>query len=182
MTENDAAHLDFFIRQVLLAGHKVPIVWASGANFGVLKDLHELADVDVGEYGTGMDGIEETTSDEQAKTLPHAVAYTKCAPGKELVCQEAGRYCAKCWIDRDDGVKPETNQAATPGGQVKWHPGWRVHQLQGRVLAFAVMEALQVAIQEFSEGTMGKFFGSTCVHLRERCRSVPNIVYFVVFP
>lgn len=158
MTENDGAHLDFFIRQVLLAGNKVPIVWAASGSFQVLKDLHELADVDIGEYGNGMDGIEETTSDEQAKTLPHAVAYTKCAEGKQAICQEAGRYCATCWIDRDDGVKPEAKQSDHPAGQVKWHPGWRSHQLQGRVLAFAVMEALQVAVQEFSEGTMGTYF------------------------
>lgn len=173
MTESDAAHLDFFIRQTLLAGTKVPVVWASSGYFQVLKDLHELADVDVGEFGNGMDGIEETTSAQQAETLPYAVRYTKCAQGQQQVCQDAGRYCAKCWIDRDDGVKPETEQLSKPGGQVKWHPGWREHQLQGRVLAFAVMEALQVAIQEFSEGTMGKLVSVRQVELfywLETCR------------
>jgi hypothetical protein len=47
------------------------------------------------------------------------------------------------------------NLQATPSSQVKWHPGWREHQLQGRVLAFALLDALQIALQVWSDGTMG---------------------------
>jgi hypothetical protein len=81
----------------------------------------------------------------------------KCARDNQDVCKRSEKYCAKCWIDREDGVKPEAKQSADYGSQVSWHPGWRSHQLTGRVLAFSILEALQLAIQQFSDGTMGKF-------------------------
>lgn len=156
MTEKSGTpQADFFFRQGLLGGNKVPVVWSAGGNFDILKKLHEEADVDVGEYGVGMDGIALTESDKQAKTLPWAIQYLKCDPLHNDVCKNHNDYCAKCWIDRKDGVKPDVEPQEF-GGQVGWHPGWRYHQLQGRVIAFAVLEALQLAIQQFSEGTMGK--------------------------
>lgn len=122
----------------------------------VFRSLHEEVGADVGEFGTGMDGIALTESDDQAKTLPWAVQYLKCDASHNDVCKNHDNYCAKCWIDREDKVKPDVEQKAEYGGQVSWHPGWRTHQLTGRVLAFSVLEALQLAIQEFSDGTMGK--------------------------
>lgn len=138
----------------MIGGNRVPVVW--GGNFELLRMLHEEADADVGEFGTGMDGIPETTSVEQAETLPYAARYLKCSDDAVSVCKEQPRYCATCWIERKDKVEPEAKQLPKPKGQVAWHPGWRAHQLQGRVLAFSVLEALQLAIQQFSDGTMGK--------------------------
>ncbi|CAB9497414.1 expressed unknown protein [Seminavis robusta] len=156
MTEKFDQHLiDLFFRQALIAGDHVPVLWSAGGTYDLLKVLHEHADADVGEFGLGLDGIELTTSDEQAKTLPWAVQYLKCDPANQEVCNRHNDYCTKCWIDRDDGIKPEKSQNDKIGGQVKWHPGWRQHQLTGRVLAFSVLEALQMAIQQFSDGTMG---------------------------
>ena len=80
-------------------------------------------DADVGEFGTGMDGIEETTS-ANVDTLPWAARYLKCGTDMKDTCRQE-KYCAKCWIDRKDGVKPTTNQRPSPAGQVSWHPGWR---------------------------------------------------------
>lgn len=120
------------------------------------RRLHEEADVDVGEYGHGSYGIPLTTSEEQGQTLPWAVQYMKCDANSKDVCKNHDAYCAKCWVDRKDGIKPEAEQKEEFGSQVSWHPGWRSHQLGGRVLAFAVLEALQSAIQQFSDGTMGK--------------------------
>jgi len=155
MTEPGARDKDFFFRQGLLGGKRVPVVWAAGGCFDILKLLHEKADIDVGEFGSGMDGIEATVSDKQAKELPWAVRYLKCEHDAQDICKQNDDYCAKCWIDRDDGVKPEATQLENPKGQVRWHPGWRQHQLQGRVIAFALMEAMQAAVTEFSDGTMG---------------------------
>ena len=156
MTEGPLEHFDLFARQGLLGGKRVPVIWAAGGRFKVLKDLHEFADVDVGEFGLGLDGIEKTVSDEQAKKLPWAVQYLVCDSEHQDVCKAQSRYCAHCWIDREDGVKPEAEQSAQYSGQVGWHPGWRSHQLTGRVLAFSLLEGLQVAVQQFSDGTMGK--------------------------
>lgn len=114
-----------------MAGKRVPVIWSAGGTFEILKMLHEEADVDVGEFGTGMDGIPFTESDKQAVTLPWAVRYMKCAPEHQDVCKNVNAYCAKCWIPRDDGIKPDAEQLEHMSGQVSWHPGWRQHQLTG---------------------------------------------------
>jgi len=154
MTENGYLdHIDIFYRQALLAGNRVPVLW--GGPFDLLKMLHEEADVDVGEWGTAMDGIVEVEDLEQAKTIPWAARYLKCKDEVMDLCQAEPRFCSKCWIDRADKIVPETEQLGKPKGQVKWHPGWRPHQLMGRNLAFAVLEALQSAINIWTEGVMG---------------------------
>lgn len=79
----------------------------------------------MGEFGNGWDGIALTKSDKQAKTLPWAVRYLKCDPENQDVCKQHDEYCAKCWVPRDDGIKPEVEQLSTMGGRVSWHPGWR---------------------------------------------------------
>jgi len=153
MTEKDKEHIDVFYRQALLAGNRVPVLW--GGPFELLKMLHEEADVDVGDWGTAMDGIPEVESVEQANDLPWAARFLKCKDGVEDICKEEPRFCIKCWIDRDDNIMPEAKQLEHPKGQVKWHPGWRVHQLMGRNLAFAILEALQSAVNIWTEGVMG---------------------------
>jgi hypothetical protein len=79
----------------------------------------------------------------------------KCLSERKDLCED-NKYKATCWIDRPDGIKPKQKQPKNPSGQVSWHPGWRAHQLRGRVLAFAVLEALQVAINTWSEATLSK--------------------------
>lgn len=153
MTEPDPKHVDIFYRQALLAGNRVPVLW--GGPFELLKMLHEEADVDVGDWGYAMDGITEIESLEQAKDVPWAARFLKCKPEAEEVCKEEPRFCAKCWIDREDNISPAAKQLDKPRGQVKWHPGWRMHQLIGRNLAFALLEALQSAINIWTEGVMG---------------------------
>jgi len=153
MTEGDPAHVDIFYRQALLAGNRVPVLW--GGPFELLRMLHEEADVDVGDWGTAMDGMPKVESLEQAKDLPWAARYMKCQDEVEDLCKEEPRFCAKCWIDRDDNIVPEAKQLNQPKGQVKWHPGWRTHQLMGRNLAFGILEALQSAVNIWTEGVMG---------------------------
>jgi hypothetical protein len=164
MTETSASHKDFFLRQALLGGKtKIPVVWGGASmDFAVLKYLNQHADIDVGQYGLGLDGIIPVTSAVQAESgaVPYASRYMQCNADVQFLCDEAPRFCATCWIDRDDIPKSQAqemfpNLQSTPGSQVKWHPGWREHQLQGRVLAFAVLDALQIALQIWSDGTMG---------------------------
>lgn len=153
MTEPESEFVDVFYRQALLAGKRIPVLW--GGPFELLKMLHEEADVDVGEWGEAMDGIPEVESAEQAETIPWAARYMKCTDEAKELCNEEPRFCAKCWIDREDNIVPRMNQRDSPRGQVKWHPGWRKHQLMGRNLAFAVLEALQAAVNQWTEGVMG---------------------------
>lgn len=152
MTEGGAPeHVDLFLRQALIGGNRVPVVW--GGNFELLRMLHEEADADVGEFGWATADMPVTENEEQMKDLPWAYQRMKCLDENQDFCKE-DRFNATCWIDRPDGIKPETAQLDRPTGQVKWHPGWRSHQLTGRSLAFAVLEALQNAVNIWSEGTM----------------------------
>ncbi|KAG7356197.1 hypothetical protein IV203_000883 [Nitzschia inconspicua] len=154
MTEKDnPEHIDIFYRQALLAGNRVPVIW--GGPFELLKMLHEEADVDVGVWGQATDGIIEVESAGQANNVPWAARYMKCKPEVQDLCNNEPRFCSTCWIDRDDGIKPEAKQLDRPRGQVKWHPGWRSHQLTGRNIAFALLEALQAAVNIWNEGVMG---------------------------
>jgi hypothetical protein len=155
MTERDGAHVDLFMRQAILGGEKVPVLW--GGMFAIMQDLSNNLDAEVGEVGLGRDGIPEVVSPTQAATIPHAARFMKCAAEQQELCQAEPKYCAVCWIDRDDVPRSSFANPLQdkPGGQVSWHPGWRDHQLRGRVLAFTILEALQEAIQVWSEGTMG---------------------------
>lgn len=119
MTEGqNLAHIDVFLRQGLIGGNRVPVIW--GGNFDLLKMLHEEADADVGEFGWGTDLIIEAESKEHYDSLPYAVKGLKCKDEVKSLCEEEPRYCAKCWIDRDDGIKPSVGQYNNPKGQGKF--------------------------------------------------------------
>lgn len=155
MTENAAQHhIDLFFRQALISGNRVPVLWASSP-FDLLKMLHENVDADVGEWGNGFIGIDPVRDENQALEIPWAARFIKCLDECKELCKD-NRFRSTCWINRTDHIMPEKSQRGKLEGQVKWHPGWRVHQLQGRVLAFAVLEALEVAINRWSDGTTSK--------------------------
>lgn len=152
MTENDPYSYDVFARQGLLGSNRAPVLW--GGNFDVLKLLHEHADADVGQFGQGLDGVIVTENEKQALTVPYAARYMKCTNERQDLCNAVeNKYKTKCWIERE-GVTPPTKQRAHSASQVSWHPGWRFHQLIGRVLAFTVLEALEDAISMWSEVTI----------------------------
>lgn len=156
MTEPGAEHVDLFLRQGMIGGNRVPVLW--GGHYDLLKMLHQEADADVGEYGNAQNGIIEVTSEEQAMQVPFASRYMKCDHERQDLCKNEPTFCVHCWIDRDDITNPKElfpNLESRPTGQVKWHPGWRGHQLVGRLLAFSLLDALQMAVQIWSEGTMG---------------------------
>jgi hypothetical protein len=152
MTENHKpGHIDLFFRQALLVEGRVPVVWGAGQKFDLLQMLHNEADADIGEFGTGWDGVPETMDEKQASSLPYAVQNLKCKERLDL-CQKPYKFCAICWLKRQDRIKPLQKQYDKPHGQTRWHPGWRTHQLTGRVLAFAVLQALQDAIDVIGSG------------------------------
>jgi len=54
-----------------------------------------------------------------------------------------------CWIDRED-FTPPTNQKQM-GGRARWHPGNRIHQVTGRVLAYTILTALHEVLATWNE-------------------------------
>lgn len=104
--------------------------------------------------GSAMSGIKDTIDEDQAATMPFAARYIKCDPNSHDLCEaNEHRFRAQCWIDRDD-VTPPTTQKDKPGGQVKWHPGFRIHQLKGRSMAMVILTVMQDAIDTWSEVTI----------------------------
>eukprot|EP00980_Cylindrotheca_fusiformis_P004791 scaffold1028_cov135-Cylindrotheca_fusiformis.AAC.1 len=154
MTEGkNGPHIDIFLRQGLIGGNRVPVLW--GGSFDLLKMLHEEADADVGEFGSGLDAAAEAESQEHFDSLPYAVKGLKCKEEVQHLCDAEPRFCAKCWIDRNDGIKPNTPQLPAPPGQEEEHPGWRHHQLVGRNMAMGMLSALQSAVNLWNENVMG---------------------------
>jgi len=144
MTENNhPEHIDLFFRQALMVEGRVPVVWGAGGKFDLLKMYNEETGADIGEYGIGWSGIPETKDENQLKALPWATQHLKCDDERPDLCKHPYKFCATCWIDRPDKIYPAQRQYDAPHGQVRWHPGWRQHQLQGRVLAFALLKALK---------------------------------------
>lgn len=153
-TEESKSQLDLIARQALLGGNRIPVLW--GGNFDVLKDLHEKADVDVGQHGWGWNGVPVTSDEAQAKSLPWAAQFLKCGddPKAKALCDKPEiKFSTKCWIERDD-VKPPTAQDAHLDGQDANHPGYKWHHLLGRVLAFTVLDVLQDAVSTWSDVTI----------------------------
>jgi hypothetical protein len=150
MTEPEPAHQDLFLRQAILSGVKVPFLWASHDNGRFFKSEHfnylsTECGADVGLFGSGMRGVPETTSDTDISRVPAASQYLKCDNDMKAQCREL-EYLSQCWIERED-VTPPTQQHPEPGGRARWHPGYREHQLQGRVFAFILLTAMNKAIQ-----------------------------------
>ena len=147
MTENNNVdHIDLFFRQALMVDGRIPVVWGAGGKFDLLKIFHTEANADIGEYGIGWNGIPETKDEDQVETLPWAAQHLKCDQDRPDLCKHPHKFCATCWIDRPDRIQPAQTQYEKPHGQVKWHPGWRHHQLQGRSLAFSILLALRDAV------------------------------------
>ena len=151
--EVERAGFDLLARQALLSEGRVPVIW--GGNFDVLKTLHEEVGADVGQHGWGWNGVELTKDDNQVKDLPWAVQYLKCEEGKEALCDKnENKFLTQCWVDRDDVDPPTKQDTHLLDGQDENHPGFRQHQLLGRVLAYTVLSAMQEAISTWSEVTI----------------------------
>ena len=156
MTEREARAHDIFFRQALLAGKRMPFLW--NGDFKVLKMLHNEVGADVGTVGTGRSGIEVTLDEEQVTELPWPSQYLVCDDQNQNMCNDPeNKYRTRCWIDRPD-VTPPRRQVGAVEGRAGWHPGWRHHQLTGRVMAFTILTALQDAINQWSKITIREGF------------------------
>jgi hypothetical protein len=149
MTEGrDGKAVDMFGRQALLS-NRVPAIW--NLNQDVLELYYEHCDAGIGSLGTGELGIPVTLDEKHAETLPYAVQYHTCDSEHGDMCREH-KYMANCWVEGDDVMLPK-RQNDKPGGQASWHPGFRWHQLVGRILAYTVLTGLKEAIGIWKNST-----------------------------
>jgi hypothetical protein len=145
---------------------KVPILW-NLQPWAILTELHDQAFVDVGGMFSGSRGVGRATTLEDIDQMPYAMRYMKCEPALDNAYCKAMEYNSTCWIqpsvsnsnsnnnnsstsgtrmsDNDIPIPP-TLQRDYPGGRAKWHPGFRKHQLTGRVLTMTILRALYEAL------------------------------------
>ena len=145
MTEKGALQ-DVFGRMMLLTGHRVPILFDIGGGKQFMDVLREEAGAHVGGVTNGNPHLKETESLEQAETLPHALKHLFCKGGVPTCGQTQFKYNATCWTDREDVETPPTAQNKGYGGQAKWHPGNRSHQLIARRMTLLFLRALDEAM------------------------------------
>lgn len=147
MTEKEQPVMDLMYRQALMGGKRPPTIW-NGLGKTVIN-LFEDTGIEMGRFGDGKEGVQMSMDEAQARTLPFSSQFLNCA-GDFGGCGKIEKYSANCWIDRPD-VTPETKQKSKPDGQASWHPGWRYHQLTGRVIAFTILNSLERAFEMWSE-------------------------------
>lgn len=150
MTETEPPVMDLFMRQAILSGETVPFLWTSqdASRFlktGIYSYLHDQVGADVGVYLNGLSAVPKLQDWTKVNHLPWAAKYLNCDKDIYTECR-AKAYMGRCWINRSD-VRPPTKQSAVPGGRASWHPGNRAHQLQGRVISFMILQAMEKALQ-----------------------------------
>lgn len=157
MTEGAGFQQEFFFRQGLIGGKRVPMVMGEGMNLAYMGPLYDLADADVGQLGRGIEGMPLTIDAEQALTIPYATRFLNCAPDAKDYCAQQPRFCTVCWIDPlgDGSIVPPTPQKEFFSDNTNFHPGWRELQVRGRSLAMMVLRALRDAIDLWTENVAG---------------------------
>lgn len=170
MTESSNLELvDLFFRQGLMSSGKqgkIPHIFVGGNSngdglFQLLRWFHIEADVGVAQLGKATYSVPLTESLEQAQTLPKVLQFVNCTDGAHEICI-ANAHCTRCWVNRTD--IPDVNklfpnlESYTDSKEMTkrwWYPGWRQHALLGRNLAYAIIDSMQDAVQQWSSGTMG---------------------------
>lgn len=147
MTEKENKALDVFMRQAILGGIKVPVIWSVFPK--VATTISAATGADIGCSGSARSGIEKSTSIEKINSMPWAMRYLECSNELKTICRR-NEYIGHCWIPRDD-IKPPVKQDDKPGGRASWHPGNRHHQLQGRVYAFTILQALKEVLRTWAK-------------------------------
>eukprot|EP00574_Skeletonema_japonicum_P004512 CAMPEP_0201718612 /NCGR_PEP_ID=MMETSP0593-20130828/4087_1 /ASSEMBLY_ACC=CAM_ASM_000672 /TAXON_ID=267983 /ORGANISM="Skeletonema japonicum, Strain CCMP2506" /LENGTH=996 /DNA_ID=CAMNT_0048208955 /DNA_START=5 /DNA_END=2995 /DNA_ORIENTATION=+ len=155
MTEKGALQ-DVFGRMMLLSGHRVPILFDIGGGRGFMDALRKEVGAHVGGITSGNPHLNETESIEQAATLPHALKHLFCKGGLPTCGQSQFKYNATCWTDRVDVETPPTEQNKGYGGQAKWHPGNRAHQLIARRMTLLFLRALEEAMNVWLQATVSE--------------------------
>lgn len=155
MEEPKKWEFDLCCRQLLLGSRRAPFLFLGTKGHDdyveVLQLLHETVGADIGGLGSGLSGIPITKDEVQAATLPWATQYVTCDSHNAYLCTE-NKHRMQCWVERDDITPPTKQKESLPIQQS--YPGFRQHQLTGRMLAFFLLQALDQAISLWSEKTV----------------------------
>lgn len=153
MTETDKFSLDLFVRHGLLMD-RAPVIISDHHHKGSYHlHAHKHYHADIGRRGK-FNLFPETTSDEQAESLPWALQYLQCSPDFITACRNNdNKYRTQCWVERDD-FTPVTRQRIVVGGGASWHPGFRSHQADARAYTMIILSALDIALSEWSDVTI----------------------------
>jgi len=151
--DTEEGTIDLFHRQALL-GNRAPLIWTRHSNVGTLQKLYKETGCDLGGFTGTLHKFPETTSIDQAATLPFATQFLHCHKELKQVCDApTNKYRTQCWVERDD-YTPATKQDDFVGGRASWQPGFREHQAIGRGLAMTILDALDAALSLWSEITI----------------------------
>lgn len=143
MTESDGPSKDLFARIGLLL-HQ-PVLWGNpdGERYDAEGIKAGMITVGGGQYLLPyLDDLENI------EDIPFWARYMNCSEALKDLCFKR-RYNATCWEQRDDGLEPPQKQAGNPGGQAKWHPGNKDHQLRGRAIAYILIEQTLAGLKEW---------------------------------
>lgn len=145
MTEKNAQLQDVFMRQMILSGHRVPILFDLGGGKGSMDAVYQEGGAHVGGVTNGS-----------------------INPAYKSVEGELPKYNAVCWTDRSD-VTPPVQQNPGFGGQASWHPGNLTHQYTARKLSLLFLHAMTEALNRWKEAveTEGSPLGAKYWHLYE---------------
>jgi len=170
MTEKTPSSIDFYNKQAILSGERVPLILHPTAAFQYKLNEETNGTAWLGYYMADVSMLPETVDDVQAKTLPWAARYLN---GKGP--DNAHKYNAVCWEPRKD-VTPAAKQDAKPGSQVGWHPGNITHKFEGRKLALIVLKALSAAIDTWEKGIESDGFPlvESYWHVGEKYKTIRN--------
>ena len=144
MTEGGGT-VDFFNKQAILAGERMPVLLTS-QRFDVMKETKGEAWIGDFRVDTGI--LPLTVDEVQANDVPYAARYMHTDEPR-LAGME--KYNAVCWEPRSD-FTPLKDQDQKFGSQVGWHPGFRYHQYEGRLLTLVLLEGLKRALGLWEEG------------------------------
>eukprot|EP00558_Chaetoceros_sp_UNC1202_P010884 CAMPEP_0197243762 /NCGR_PEP_ID=MMETSP1429-20130617/9101_1 /TAXON_ID=49237 /ORGANISM="Chaetoceros sp., Strain UNC1202" /LENGTH=881 /DNA_ID=CAMNT_0042704027 /DNA_START=58 /DNA_END=2703 /DNA_ORIENTATION=- len=155
MTENSLPDEEFYHKQGLLGGERVPIIFGSKpSDLETATDGNFWYGGEVGGVGLNSMGfVPLTTGIDQVETLPYAARYMKCDATVGAMCGSRGmdKFHASCWEPRSD-VNATVKQRPQPSGQASWHGGDRWHQIVSRKHILLFLKAFEKAFEVWEKG------------------------------
>lgn len=145
MTERGPT-VDFFNKQAILAGERLPILFTT-ERFAILEETK--GEAWIGEVKLNTAILPLTVDEVQANEVPYAARYLHT---DEPRLANVEKYNSICWEPRSD-FTPQTTQDQRFPSQVGWHPGFRSHQYEGRLLTLVLLEGLKRALDLWEDGT-----------------------------
>lgn len=157
MTEKRSTAPGVLVVQAILGGDRVPYYLGPG---GFTNKLFEGTGSDVGALVEAAPCLKRLANTmEELEKLPFATRCLSFGPELKPVCA-GNHYRGHCWVDRSDFEWGGMNMSYVPSGQVdecggraSWHPGDRVHQIKGRMIAGVVLNALRDGLLAWKNST-----------------------------